>query len=181
MDEIELKAYFFPWELDSLKNIETHISSITNSNWIEHNIRDTFYYPYPFHFPPSFDLRCREINGTSTLTYKGVIDLSGGYKKREELNLNVDDFETLHRILEKIGFKKRKQIIKKRKLINFNNTSISIDYFTHIGAVIEIEGTPDLIESTISLLCLPRPLFQPITHKNVLERFRSARHKTYKL
>ncbi len=77
--------------------------------------------------------------GTSyILTYKGPRMCSEG-KTREEISVEVDNYENCIKILERLGFRKVIEIVKYRRVFQKENLTISLDYVKDLGNFVEIE------------------------------------------
>ncbi len=87
----------------------------------------------------------KDSSATTVLCYKGPRQ-AGPFKKREELETQVSNLESLKTILDRLDFVIRLTIEKKRQHWRMNNCLICLDTVKELGCFIEIEG-PD--ESTI--------------------------------
>ncbi|AEH07228.1 class IV adenylate cyclase [Methanothermococcus okinawensis] len=72
------------------------------------------------------------------LTYKGP-KMDNISKTREELEVQVSDGETTKKILEKLGFKPVKPIVKIREIYKRDDIEISIDEVKDVGNYVEFE------------------------------------------
>ncbi len=86
-----------------------------------------------------FLLRLRK-DSKNTLTFKSKIK-SKKFKKRQETEFQVKNFNQTKKIIEKIGFFPAFVYEKKRKYFDFKGTEIQIDELPFIGFYLEIEGT----------------------------------------
>jgi len=97
-------------------------------------------------------LRLRRAGERYTLTVKGQA-LSGKHKAREEDEVTVSDYDTSQVILSKLGYLPMFRYEKYRT--EFSSTAgpgtITLDE-TPIGAFLELEGTPEWIDSTARVL-----------------------------
>lgn len=84
-------------------------------------------------------LRLRKFNGKNILTFKIGITKEK-FKKAEEIETGVSDFQKAKTILRNLGFEVSWIYEKKRTLYALGNTTISIDIFP-FGSFIEIEGS----------------------------------------
>ena len=95
-------------------------------------------------------LRLRRFEGKSVLTFKGPRTKSAHFKIREELETEVSDGGTFHKILDRLGFvpvfryQKYRSMFVKARSGRSTAVAISIDE-TPIGNYLEIEGTPETI------------------------------------
>jgi adenylate cyclase class 2 len=98
-------------------------------------------------------LRLREDNGIK-LTYKTKGTLERGILTREELEVEVSDFDTMEAILEKFGFTRSMLYEKYRTVYALDNTQVMLDELP-FGNFIEVEGdTQDEIERVLEKLNL---------------------------
>ena len=93
-------------------------------------------------------LRLREDNGVK-LTYKSKGTLERGIITREELEVEINDFETMEAILQKFGFDRSLFYEKYRTVYAFNNTYVMLDELP-FGNFVEVEGTNE--DAIISVL-----------------------------
>lgn len=76
------------------------------------------------------------------LTYKGP-KLNSETKTRKELEVEIDDIDTMTNILIELGFKKSAYVSKLRKIYNYEDYTITIDTLEKIGSYMEIEYVTD--------------------------------------
>jgi adenylate cyclase, class 2 len=81
---------------------------------------------------------CRE---RFILTYKGAKQ-THDFKKREEINIEVQDIAAMERLLEGLGYRKALAFNKKRQTWLLNDCEVALDELPLIGTFVEIEG-PD--------------------------------------
>ena len=98
-------------------------------------------------------IRLRITKSGGTLTLKGPY-LKSRYKKRLELQLKIDDPETLVKILEKIGFREGRRIEKIRETYRYKNSYILLDKLPFMGHHVEIEGSDEKIGMITKMLGL---------------------------
>jgi adenylate cyclase class 2 len=72
-------------------------------------------------------------------------------KVREELEIDVSDFETAALILERIGFEERQRYEKYRETFVLGEVEIVIDELPY-GLFVELEGAEEAIRETADLL-----------------------------
>ena len=77
----------------------------------------------------------------ATLTFKGP-SLQAAFKKREELEVRIDDAEAASAMLERLGFVTILHYQKRRESWSWKSCRIELDEPPHIGTFVEIEG-PD--------------------------------------
>jgi len=84
-------------------------------------------------------LRIRISPEGPTLTYKGPKIGNLFDKTREEISVQIDDPNSLQRILEKLGFQTVATVSKKRLLFQYKEFHVSIDSVKDLGEFIEVE------------------------------------------
>lgn len=149
--EVEIKI-----PIDNIKNIRDKIKKldfkIINKKFFEQNIVfDTRYNELK---KKSYLLRLRKENKESNLTLKRPSFKSKelkNYKVREEIEVNVSDFQKTKNILMGLGFEIFFIYEKYREVYEKDNVKIMIDQ-TPIGNFIEIEGDKCGIDKFASLL-----------------------------
>lgn len=95
-------------------------------------------------------LRLRREPDLSTITYKGVPQ-GGPVKSREEIETTVADADRLELLFSRLGFVERWRHEKHREDYALGEARVFIDD-TSAGIFVEIEATPELIETTAALL-----------------------------
>ncbi len=87
----------------------------------------------------------------TVLTYKGPrVGIES--KTREEINVEVDDPEKCTRVLERLGFRRVIEIVKKRKVFSRDNLTLTLDDVKDLGKFVEIEcitSSQDLVEECV--------------------------------
>ena len=78
----------------------------------------------------------------SFLTYKGAKEKSD-FKKREELEIEINDAETTQRLLVALGYQEKLVVEKKRRLWRFCHCDVALDQLSQLGCFVEIEGPDD--------------------------------------
>jgi adenylate cyclase class 2 len=88
-------------------------------------------------------LRCQSAGGNVKvfLTYKGAKEKSD-FKKRREIEIEIDSAEMTQRLLEALGYQKILVVEKKRRLWQLGKCEIALDQLPQLGNFVEIEG-PD--------------------------------------
>jgi len=97
-------------------------------------------------------LRLRQDRGTR-LTYKEPGQIERGILTREEVEVEVSDFEAMDTILLKLGFIPAMIYEKYRRTYLLDDTQIMLDELPY-GNFTEIEGEVDTIERVLKLLGL---------------------------
>lgn len=97
-------------------------------------------------------LRLRRTGNQNILTFKRPVhNAPDAYKVREEFETSVDDFETMKRILEGLGYLPWFAYEKYRETFGQNTIHVLLDE-TPIGCYIEIEGPAPLIDHAAAQL-----------------------------
>jgi adenylate cyclase class 2 len=93
-------------------------------------------------------LRVREFGGVATLTYKGTPE-TGRYKSREELETDVADAGMLRLMLDRLGYRSVFRYEKYRTVYQQPGETAGLAVLdeTPIGCWVELEGTPEWIDS----------------------------------
>jgi len=108
-------------------------------------------------------LRTRRYQSTaSTRTYldwKGPTEMQGVYKVRDEITAPVEDFDSLERILEKLGLRLTWEIEREIAQYQLAGATIRFETYPRMDVLVEVEGEPDAIEAAIEALGLPRGTF----------------------
>lgn len=87
------------------------------------------------------------------LTYKGPQIIVRGIGVREELEVEVSDFEMMEKIIERLGYTVGMAYEKYRTTYHLNDTEIVLDEMP-FGNFVEIEGEIAAIEATVRQLGL---------------------------
>jgi len=73
------------------------------------------------------------------LTYKGARE-KAKYKRREEINVEVNDADAVEKLLSGIGFNKALAVEKKRSVWRLGGCEVGLDSVALLGDFVEIEG-----------------------------------------
>ncbi len=94
-------------------------------------------------------LRLRKSGNRSTITFKSPLknQETGNYKIREELECQVDNFESMRIIFSRMGYSEVFIYEKYREVLKKGDVYIMLDN-TPAGSYIEIEGSPSDIDTT---------------------------------
>ena len=92
------------------------------------------------------------------LDWKGPTEVVDVYKVREELTTPVD-FDSLEKILEKLGFQLVGEIDRQIAEYQLRGATVRFEIYPRMDTLVEIEGEPSAIEEVIGLLGMPRALF----------------------
>lgn len=138
MIEVEAKA-----KIDNFEDVKLELKKI-NAKKIKTEYQEDLYFNSPItDFSESDEaLRIRKTENESEnkifITYKGPkIDKKS--KTREEIEIEIDDYEKCKRIFEHIGFNASSIVSKKRDIYKFENYEISLDDVKGLEPYIEIE------------------------------------------
>ena len=138
-----------------------------------------------------FDFASRELSGrdevlrtrryqsaASTRTYldwKGPTEMQGAYKLRDEITAPVEDFDSLERILEKLGLRLTWEIEREIAQYQLAGATIRFETYPRMDVLVEVEGEPDAIEAAIEALGLPRGTF---TNERLPDFVNKFEHRT---
>lgn len=92
-------------------------------------------------------LRIRQSGGEFTLTYKGPKLPEYHFKAREELTVCMDSGPTMELILERLGLRRVREVVKRREVYRLGGTTVSLDLVEGLGSFVEIEAVTDVGET----------------------------------
>src|ERR1700694_3484470 len=108
-------------------------------------------------------LRVRRYESSeSTRTYldwKGPTATQNGYKVREEISTQVDDFVATEQILDRVGFVVTMEIDREIAQYDLGGATIRFERYPRMDVLVEVEGVPDAIEQAIEALGMSRGEF----------------------
>jgi adenylate cyclase, class 2 len=149
MQSVETEVKFYLFDIKSLHERILKLGAESQGRFFERNLR--------------FDdarqslkqkrslLRLRQ-DKTSILTLKSTpADDQGKFKIMTELEVEVSDFDTMHHILEALGFHPEQIYEKWRETFEWNQTKLCLDSMP-FGDFIEIEGPEAKIEAAAGRL-----------------------------
>ncbi len=120
-------------------------------------------------------LRVRRYESSgSTRTYldwKGPAEAQGGYKTREEISTQVDDFIAIEHILDKVGFVVTMEIDREIAQYELWGATIRFERYPRMDVLVEVEGVPDAIEQAIAALGMSRGEFTSERLLSFVSRF----------
>lgn len=93
--------------------------------------------------------RIRKNGEMVEITYKINRSKKDGFRRAEEYETTVADWDTIQKIIQALGFVGTQYQEKKRTTFSLNNILIEIDAFPSIPPYIEIEGDETAIEKTV--------------------------------
>ena len=124
-------------------------------------------------------LRTRRYQSSaSTRTYldwKGPTEMQGAYKVRDEITAPVEDFDSLERILEKLGLRLTWEIDREIAQYQLAGAIIRFETYPRMDVLVEVEGEPGAIEAAIEALGLPRGMF---TNERLPDFVHKFEHRT---
>lgn len=100
-----------------------------------------------------------EDGARTVLDWKGETRYEGGYKVREEISTVTSDADGLAKILEMLGFIVTADVDRRIFQYELGEATIRFEEYPQMDALVEIEGSPDAIESCIAAIGLPRTGF----------------------
>ena len=118
-------------------------------------------------------VRRYEAPGSSKtyLEWKGPTEIQDVYKIREEISTLVEDFESLTRILNSLGFIVTMEIDREVAQYELGGAMLRFETYPRMDVLVEVEGEPDSIELAIEALGMPRGLFNSDRLPGFVERF----------
>jgi adenylate cyclase class 2 len=156
--EIEAKL-----KVDSLQQVERKLTEIGAEYLTEQLQRDCYFDDR--HRSLTETDRCLRLRRQSSagsekffLTYKGAKE-SDNFKKRQEIETEVDNAVVTERLLIELGYEKTLTFDKKRRLWRLGKCNVALDQLPLLGCFVEIEG-PDAerivnVQQSLELAHLP--------------------------
>ena len=152
MKKMETEVKFYLVEIESIRERICQLGAVSQGRFFEKNLR--FEDADKTLKINKSVLRLRQDN-KATLTYKSKpLDSDNQFKKLEELEVEVSDFETMNRILQVLGFHCDQIYEKWRETLVLNQTQFCLDSMPY-GNFLEIEGSEESIKDFASQLGLP--------------------------
>lgn len=91
------------------------------------------------------------------VAWKGPTTRSAaGYKQRQEVEFGTDDGTQAVRFLEALGYQAVEAIDRYVEVRDLRGTMARLEWYPRMDVLLEIEGTPDGIESLVEILGIPR-------------------------
>ena len=87
----------------------------------------------------------REAVGNSSkffLTYKSAKE-KDQFKKRQEIDIEIEDFDSMEKMLTSLGYNRVLVVEKKRKTWRYRDCVVALDELPLLGEFVEIEGPDD--------------------------------------
>jgi len=171
MREVELKAV-----VDDLAERRRKIEAAGAALSFEGKISDRRY-DFPSRELSARDevLRTRRYQSSAStktfLDWKGPTEVRDVYKIREEITTPVEDFDSLEKIIEKLGLQLTWEIDRDIAQYQFGGATIRFESYPRMDVLVEVEGEPGAIEATIEALGLPRGTFTNERLADFVEHF----------
>jgi adenylate cyclase class 2 len=151
MEKMETEVKFYVVEIDSIRERICQLGAVSKGRFFEKNLR--FEDADKSFKANKTVLRLRQDN-KAKLTFKSKpLESDNQFKKLEELEVEVSDFETMNRILQVLGFHCEQIYEKWRETLVLNQTQFCIDSMPY-GNFLEIEGPEENIKDFASQLGL---------------------------
>ena len=120
-------------------------------------------------------LRMRSYSDASgaraELDWKGPTRREDGYKSREEIEVHVREPEALAAMLERLGYRVTMEIDREIAQYDLGGAMVRFECYPRMDVLVEVEGTPPLIERAIAALGLPRDGFTAERLPDFVRRF----------
>jgi predicted adenylyl cyclase CyaB len=124
-------------------------------------------------------LRVRRYHGSASmrtyLDWKGPTEVRDVYKVREEVTTQVEDFESLETILEKLALRLVWEIDRDIAQYQLGGATVRFESYPRMDVLVEVEGDPATIEVAIEALGLARGTF---TSQRLADFVASFEHRT---
>nr|MDO8079118.1 class IV adenylate cyclase [Candidatus Freyarchaeota archaeon] len=137
MIEVEIKC-----PINDSEEIAEKLIRKVNAKFVKTVSQKDFYLQHPSRNFEETDeaIRIRDSDEGTQLTYKGP-KIDALSKTREELCVYVDNFETILKIFERIGFLPIAKVVKSRIIFHIEGSIIaSVDKVQDLGNFIELES-----------------------------------------
>ncbi|MBN1201937.1 MAG: class IV adenylate cyclase [Anaerolineae bacterium] len=172
---IETEVKLFTPDLDAVRaRLETAGAALDQARVHEHNIR--YEDAGGTLTGRGIVLRLRR-DRRARLTYKeppsGGVSLSPGVWTRFEAEVTVDDLDTMDVILQRLGFHPHVVYEKYRTTYRLGDAEIVLDEMPY-GDFIEVEGTPEAIESALAALGMQAEPRLLLSYMALFERVKAA-------
>jgi predicted adenylyl cyclase CyaB len=94
-----------------------------------------------------------------SLDWKGPASIDAGYKRREELNVDIGDADAFRAILIRIGLEATRTIDRQVHQFGLGDAMIRVERYLQMDDLVEVEGEPQTIERAIAATGIPRSAF----------------------
>jgi len=122
-------------------------------------------------------LRVRAFEGlpasSVTLDWKGPTRLENGYKVREEISTGLADADATFVILAMLGYVCTMAIDRDVAQFTLSGATVRFERYPRMDDLVEVEGTPEAIESAIAMTGLSRHGFTSDRLGDFANRFES--------
>lgn len=152
MEQLETEVKFYLTDRHSIRQCILDLGAQSRGRFFESNVR--FEDAHKTLRQKKSLLRLRRDQKT-TLTFKSTpAEENNQYKMMKELEVEVSDFDTMHRILEALGYHYEQIYEKWRETLVLNQTQFCLDSMPY-GNFLEIEGQSRDIKDLAAQLELP--------------------------
>lgn len=107
----------------------------------------------------------------TSLDYKGAAEYPDGFKVREEISTGVADHVVLERILGHLGFVITREIEREITVYDVDGVTVRFEHYPRLDVLVEVEGTPEGIESAIAAMKVPREDFTSESLADFVRKF----------
>lgn len=143
MKKMETEVKFYLDDVPSVRERICQLGAVSQGRFFERNLR--FEDAHKTLKAKKSLLRLRQDN-KARLTFKSKpLQCDNQFKKLEELEVEVNDFKTMHRILQALGFHCDQIYEKWRETLVLNQTQFCLDSMPY-GNFLEIEGQEESIK-----------------------------------
>jgi predicted adenylyl cyclase CyaB len=112
---------------------------------------------------------------TTYLDWKGPTEVQDGYKIREEVTTPVEDYDSLEKILAKLGLTLTSEIDREIAQYQLGGATIRFETYPRMDVLVEVEGDPEAIEAAIESLGIARGTF---TNERLADFVDKFEHRT---
>jgi adenylate cyclase class 2 len=171
MDHLEIEVKFYLDRFDPFRRKVIELGGVSTGPCFETNFR---YEDDGLNLIKQGALLRLRKDAKTTLTYKASLPQEDReYKVHRELEVEVDDFDKMNRILEYLGFHRETIYEKWREVFTLKNVQFCFDQMP-FGRFLEIEGTKDDIRYYTEKLNLN---WRDRITMNYLSIFKTLRHQ----
>jgi adenylate cyclase class IV len=109
---------------------------------------------------------------SASVDWKGPSSMTGSYKEREEITAHISgDPVLLGNILERLGFIVTMQIDREIWQYELRGAVVRFERYPRMDDLVEVEGSPGVIEEAIAALGLPRDSFSTERLLDFVQRY----------
>ncbi|MFO7968355.1 MAG: class IV adenylate cyclase [Archaeoglobaceae archaeon] len=140
MIEVEVK-----FRIENIREVEEKVADF--AEFIVDKTESDVYFNSPWKdFNESDEaLRIRKDDEGVTITYKGP-KIDSMTKSREEVKVNIDDYQSGIQLLKGLGFTPFGEVVKNRRIYQLEGATFSVDRVEDLGEFLEIELQGDRSE-----------------------------------